>query len=209
MKPMARDLGGLIGMTDFHTGRTTGFPGFDVGVAVNGQFSPRSDNTILKSAGVRAFAMPMVQASVGLPYDLEVCVRGTGYAGNALVGGGVRYSLIRPDLAKFIPDLSVGVFYDSFTNDSFKMRHMSGSLIASFDLPLVKPYIGVGIDNTKLETKVSAADATVLAGDSVTDTSPRVSLGVNITPFPLTYVYGGYTWLNGSNGFQTGLGVRF
>ena len=210
MEPFAADIGGLIGQTDFHTGRTVGFPGFDVGAAVNGQFAPSKGNTILETAAVKTFAVPMIQGTIGLPFGFEACVRGIGYSGNTLIGGGLRYSIMRNTVAKFLPDISAGVFYDKFKNDAFDLNHYSGSVIASFDIPVVKPYIGVGFDTTKLTAQVpSTSGLPVAVGDSVTVTKPRMSVGINITPFPLTYVYGAYSWLHVSNGFSAGLGARF
>ncbi|MDD4003778.1 MAG: hypothetical protein PHW69_01075 [Elusimicrobiaceae bacterium] len=210
MEPFAADFGGLIGLSDFHTGSAVGFPGFDVGVTVNGQFSPGKGDTILESASIKTFAVPMVQATIGLPFDFEACVRGVGYSGNTLIGGGLRYGVMKHTLAKFLPDIMAGIFYDKFKNDSLDLNHLSASVSATFDLPFVKPFIGIGIDRTKLTAQVpSSWGLPVAAGDSVTVTKPRLSAGVNITPFPLTYIYGGYCWLHGNNGFTAGLGARF
>lgn len=210
MEPFAADFGGLIGMSDFHTGTAVGFPGFDVGLSVAGQFTPSKGNTILETASVKTFALPMIQATIGLPLDLEATVRGIGYSGNTLIGGGLRYGLMKHTVAKFLPDVMVGVFYDKFKNDALDLNHFSASVSASFNIPVVKPFIGIGLDSTKLTAQVpSSWGSPVAVGDSVSVTKPRLNVGVNITPFPLTYIYGGYAWLHGNSGFTAGAGARF
>jgi len=207
MKPFARDIGGLLGAADFHSGRTVGFPGFDVGVTGSVQATPSSDNGILRDSGVKMFGLPLVQATVGLPYNIDVSARGMSMAGATIIGGGIKYGVFRHDLAKMLPDVSVGAFYDSLSQDYVKMNHFSTSLAASFDLPIVKPFASAGMDWTHLEAKVDGGDVT--SGASVNTAEPRFSVGVGVTPFPLVYAFGAYNWLHGNSGFELGAGVRF
>ena len=90
LKPFALDLGGIIGGADFHSGRTLGFPGFDVGISGTVQFRPDRDDLILRNSGVQRFGMPMVQAEIGLPFKFDVIAPGFGYQGATLYGGGDR-----------------------------------------------------------------------------------------------------------------------
>ena len=56
LAPFAKDFGGLLGGTDFNSGRAVGFPGFDVGMTLVMQSKPDSANRILKTANVNAFS---------------------------------------------------------------------------------------------------------------------------------------------------------
>ncbi|HBB68161.1 MAG: hypothetical protein A2X28_02465 [Elusimicrobia bacterium GWA2_56_46] len=208
LKPFAKDFGGLIGGADFHTGRTAGFPGFDVGIAGVVQSKPSSANTILKTAGVDAFGLALLQGSVGLPVvDADLTVRGVTYSDLTIVGGGLRYGLLKSGtLTKFIPDVSVSVFYDAINYTYFKGSHMSVDAAASLDIPVVKPFAGIGYDRTKLEVKgVGAA----LDGTTAAVSAPRYTLGLKLVPFPLTYVFAAYSILHGQAGYQAGLGIKF
>lgn len=208
LTPFAEDFGGLIGGADFNSGRALGFPGFDVGIAVTVQAKPNPNNTLLKDANVDAFGIPLLQASVGLPViDADVTLRGLSVSGLSVIGGGVRKSVLKSGtLTKFIPDVSVAAFYDVIDYDYFKGNHMSFDVSASFDIPVIKPFVGVGIDRTTLEVQGVSA---LLNGVDATISKPRYTLGVKFSPLPLLYVYGAYSSLHGQSGYQAGLGARF
>ena len=208
LTPFTEDFGGLVGGADFNSGRVLGFPGFDVGVAATVQAKPSADNLLLKNAGVKAFGLPLLQASVGLPaIGADLSVRGLSLSGLSVIGGGVRYPLFKSGaLTKFFPDVSVAAFYDVINYDYFKGTHMSFDVAASFDLPIVKPFVGIGLDRTTLEIQgVSAA----LNGVDATISKPRYTLGVRFSPLPLFYIYGAYSSLHGQSGYNGGLGARF
>lgn len=208
LKPFAADFGGLVGGADFNSGRALGFPGFDVGLAATVQTKPSSGNDILQNAGVDAFGLPLLQASVGLPViGADVAVRGLSVGGLSVMGAGVRYPVFKSStLTKFIPDIAVSVFYDTVNYDFFKGSHMSFDVSASLDIPIVKPFAGVGYDRTTLEVKGVNA---IVNGVEETSSEPRYTLGVKFSPLPLVYIYGAWSSLHGQTGYQGGLGARF
>jgi len=208
LKPFAMDLGGVIGANDFNSGRTLGFPGFEAGLAAAVQAKPSPENRLLRDAGVDAFGVPVLHAGVALPaIGADVMARATGYSGFSIVGGGLRKSVIKSGtLTKFIPDVALSAYYDVITYDYFKGSHMSFDASASFDIPVIKPYVGVGIDRTTLEIKnVNAA----LNGVDATISKPRYTIGVRLSPLPLLYVYGAYNILHGQTGYSLGAGAKF
>ncbi|OGS11409.1 MAG: hypothetical protein A2285_07775 [Elusimicrobia bacterium RIFOXYA12_FULL_57_11] len=208
LTPFAEDFGGLIGGADFNSGRALGFPGFDVGVAFTVQAKPNKNNLLLKNADVKAFGIPLLQASVGLPVaGADIALRGLTLSGLSIIGGGVRCPVLKSGaLTKFIPDVSVSAFYDVISYDYFEGSHMSVDVAASFDIPVIKPFVGVGLDRTTLEIKgVSAA----VNGVDAAISKPRYTMGVKFSPLPLVYVYGAYSVLHGQAGYQGGLGARF
>lgn len=207
LKPFVEDLGGLIGGADFNSGRTLGFPGFDIGIGGVIQFKPNSDNLILKDAGVDAFGLPFVQVSGAIPtIGVDAVVRGISVSGFSIVGGGVRYGVYKSGVAKFIPDVMVSAFYDTIKYDYFKGNHYSFDVSASFDLPILKPFVGLGYDKTNLEIK--NVDP-VLNGVDASTGKTRMTIGAKIIPFPFTYLYGAYSMLHGNAGAQLGLGIKF
>jgi hypothetical protein len=211
IKPFAEDLGGLIGANDFNSGRSIGFPGFEAGIDAAIQAKPSNDNRILRNAKVNAFGLPMAHAGVALPLvGADLMLRGVSYSGFSIIGGGLRYPLLKSGtLAKFIPDVSVSAYYDVINFDYFKGTHMSFDAAASFDIPVIKPYVGVGLDRTRVEVKGLPVANAALNGDSGTVSKPRYTVGVRFSPMPLLYVYGAYNILHGQTGYSAGAGLKF
>ena len=206
LKPFAEDVGGLLGGTDFNSGRNLGFPGFDVGLAATVQSKPNANNTLIQGAGM--IGVPLLQASVGLPIiNADIAVRGVSYSAFSIVGAGVRYGLLKSGtLTKFIPDVSVSAFYDAIKYTYFTGTHMSVDAVASFDIPVIKPFVGVGLDRTSAKI---ANISTALNGTSANISKPRYTVGVRFSPLPLVYVYGAYSSLHGVTGYNAGAGVKF
>lgn len=211
LKPFAKDFGGLIGGSDFNSGRAVGFPGFDVGVTAVVQSRPDAANKILKNANVKAFGLPLLHASVGLPVvGADIGLRGMSVSGLSVMGAGVTYPVFKSGtLTKFIPDVSVAVFYDVINYDYFKGNHISFDVSASLDIPVIKPFAGIGCDRTKIEAKGLTGAVAPVNGASGTASGERFTLGVKLVPLPFTYVFGAYSILHGIAGYQAGLGVKF
>lgn len=206
LKPFALDLGGILGGTAFHSGRVLGVPGFDVGLAGTMQLRPDREDTILRDAGVQRFGIPMVQAEVGLPLKLDVIAHGMSGQGARVFGGGLRYGLHKSGLLSVLPDLAVSCFADRVDHTYFNAFHGSVNAVASFHLPILHPYVGAGLDYTKL-TVEAASDARVL-GASATARGARLTAGVDLQLF-LFHAYAAYTLLHGLPGADLGIGLRF
>lgn len=208
LKPFALDLGGMLGASVVDTGRTYGFPGFWVGGDAVLQTRPNSNDLILRDSGVHSFALPMVQAGVGLPFGLDLIVHGVGAYGVNIYGGGLRKSLYRTGLIdSFLPNVSVSAFGDKVDAGPFNAAHGAFNADASWNLPLIKPFIEAGYDLTKVT--VGAAQAPGLAGTSATANGTRLAAGVDLTPFPLLDLRLAVLELHGIPAGQLGLGVTF
>lgn len=207
--PFARDLGGLFGASDFHSARVPGLAGFDIGLVTAIQFEPSDGNLALKNAGVQAFGLPLLIAEAGLPFGLGVFLRGLPIQGATIFGGGVRYQIHKSGLMIAIPDISVTVGYDKLTHDVLDLSHLGGSVQASFNLPIVKPFVGLGYDSTEIKVKTTTGAAAILAGSTAKGKGSRLTVGANLTLIPFTYLFGSYSLLHGESGAQVGLGVRF
>ena len=99
-----------------------------------------------------------------------------------ILGAGLRYGVFKHTVAKMLPDLTVSAFYDALNNDYVKFRHYSFDVTAGFDLPVVKPYVGIGFDESKLETKVNGVG--VSAGEDTKSSEFRFMAGVSANPIP-------------------------
>lgn len=207
LKPFALDLGGLLGGASFHSGRSLGFPGFDVALLGMTQFKPGKDNTILRGAGVDAFGLPMVQAAVGLPLKFDVIVQGVSGGGAKVYGGGLRWGVLRSGVLLRIPDVTVSVLGNKVIHSHFSAEHLAVNASASWHLPIIHPYAGVGYDVTKV--KLGASTTPGLAGSNATARGARLTGGVDLSPLPFFHLFAAYTLRHGESGADFGLGARF
>ncbi len=196
LKAYNRDLNGLIGTADFHTGRPKMFPGVNLGANVS-VFKPSSDNNISSDSYT---VLPFLVAETKIPYlNLGVVARGTAANGYRSVGGGLTYQM---SLLEFL-NLSFGAFYDNGRTDWYTQNHYSASAIASTHVLIFTPYVGVGYDYGKLKTRRYPYN------ESASDGTPRGMVGLNVNPFPLLTGFVAYTVTKDSHGFTGGVGLSF
>lgn len=208
IKPFALDLGGLLGSASAHTGRSLGVPGFWAGAIGAAQFSPDKNDLILRDSGVKAFGLPMLEIGVGLPFKVDVIARGMKIDDASIFGAGLRYGLYRTDLIDtFLPNVSLAAFGDRINHKSFSATHGGFDAAATWNLPIVKPFVVAGFDATTL--KVGAAAVPGVAGMSATALGSRFSAGAELTPFPFAALRAAYALRHGMSGFDAGLGVKF
>lgn len=196
LKAYNRDLNGLVGMVDFHTGKAKMFPGVNLGANVS-VFKPSSDNNISSDSYT---VLPFLVAETKIPYlGIGVVARGTDVNGYRSLGGGLTYQMT---LIEFL-NLSFGAFYDNGRTDWYRNDHYSASAIAFTSVLIFTPYVGVGYDYGKLKTRKYTHN------ESVSDGTPRGMIGLNIHPFPLLTGFVAYTITKDSHGFTGGVGLSF
>ncbi|MFI5361114.1 MAG: hypothetical protein ACHQ49_04015 [Elusimicrobiota bacterium] len=204
LKPFALDLGGLLGASTVDTGRTYGVPGFWAGGDAVLQTRPSADDMILRDANVHSFALPMVQAGVGLPFGIDVIVHGMSAYGATFYGGGVRKSLYKTGLVDmFLPNVAVSAFGDKVNAGPFAATHVAANASATWSLPIIKPFVEAGYDSTKVAVGPSSLNL------SATANGVRYAAGVDLTPFPFVDLRLALLDLHGISGGQLGLGVSF
>ncbi|MBI4062916.1 MAG: hypothetical protein HY401_01270 [Elusimicrobia bacterium] len=207
LKPFAKDLGGVIGAGTFHTGRSLGFPGVDVGGHFGVQTKPDQENEILKNAKIKTFGIPMVQGEIGLPYSFDVILRGISYEKITLVGGGLRYGLFKWAAVPFAPGVAISGFAHSLTHTDFSLSQLSGNIAVDLAIPVIYPYVGFGVDRSRI--KVNRANDASIVDTQVSAQGTRATVGINLKPLPLVYLHGAFTSINGNSGYEGGLGVKF
>ena len=200
LRPFARDLGGLLGSGTNHTARVLGFGGFDIGVRDVTQFEPEKKDGILKANN--PFGLGWVQAEIGMPFRIDGFIKASAFDNMAVVGGGLKYGLTQPQ--KKVQAMIVGTG-DLAAHKFFYAAHFAYGLVVSLNTPVVSPYLGLGMDNTRLT--VTANDPS-LAGHSVYVAEPRYTAGVKMTFMTYGYISGGYTYTHGMGLVTAGLGLR-
>ena len=119
-----KDLNTLIGLNDFHTGKATSFPGFDVGATFGG-VKTGSDNNISSEDYIMT---PFITAETLIPVlNTTVAVRGTAFNGLESIGLGLKYNY---NVLEFF-DVTLAGFYDHAQTDWYDMDHLSFSAVAS------------------------------------------------------------------------------
>ena len=208
IKPFALDLGGLLGASSFHSGRSLGMPGFEAGVVGVVQSKPDRNNLILRNSGIDAFGLPLVRGAVGLPFNIDIAAHGIKLEGASVIGGGLRYGIFQSSLlTQFLPSVGISAFGDRVTHRAFRAEHFGFSVCAGWDIPIITPFIGVGLDSTRVTVK--AATAAGVVGFSEIAKGYRATLGADVTPFPFMRLRGAYLLLHGVVGGMASLGVQF
>ena len=191
-----KDINTLIGLNDFHTGKATSFPGFDVGATFGG-VKVGKDNNI---SSEDYLITPFITAETFVPViNTTVAVRGSAFNGFESLGLGLKYNY---DVMQLF-DVTLAGFYDHAQTDWYTVDHLSLSAVASTTVLFVTPYLGVGYDYGDFSTRKMAENR------STSDGAVRYTAGVRVAPFPLFYIFGSYTKTASNEGFQGGIGLNF
>lgn len=191
-----KDMSAMVGMIDFTSGGGRTFPAADLGVNVS-IFKPSSDNTLSSDSYT---VLPFLVATTKIPViDVGVVARGTSISGYTSVGGGLTYQL------QFFHTLNVslGGFYDNGRTDWYTTDHYSLSAVASADILIFTPYLGIGYDYSKLQTRGFEYNR------STSDGQVRTMVGINASPIPFLSGFVAYTMTKDSHGFTGGMGLSF
>lgn len=208
LKPFTRDLGGILGSASFHSARSLGLSGFDVGARGGVQFYPSKGNKILLNQGVRVFGLPWGQAEIGMPFGLDGFIRGVSFQGLTIAGGGLRYGLIKINDKPWAPQLLLSGVAHSVVHQDFSANHGGLSLVGSMGNSKFVGYLGAGFDRTRLVVRNSLLDPT-LNGKVVQTIESRFSGGFEVRPWQFIYLHLAYVLLHGESGAESGLGIRF
>ncbi|OQA92266.1 MAG: hypothetical protein BWY26_00380 [Elusimicrobia bacterium ADurb.Bin231] len=225
VEPMAKDIGSVLAGNMFRSGTSIGthfkwVPGIQVGVAVAGSLKPREDNVILQQGFGSAtepkdaiFGLPFAQVGLGLPFGIDVVVRGAPEMQEIkLMGVGLKKTIIERGFASVKIGLSAMYSHNRLEYTSFKAETNSFTGIFSVKVPLVEPYIGVAIDKTSLETEFTPTELMTASNPvniDVTTTDPRYVAGLNFYTVPLTYINIAGTYLGDHMGVDVGVGLKF
>lgn len=206
VRHFAKDVSGLIGSSGYTTGRILGWGGFQLSAHNVYMFRPNKKDTAFGRDDAGKF-MPLIQGEIGLPFRLDGFIRATSWDGLTIAGGGIKWGIIKPTeiLYSFQPMLVI--MAQNGVHRDFSITQYSASLALSFKTPYVVPYIGGGVDYSKLT--VESADDASLIGRREFVTTPKAVIGLNFKlpsyldlSVAANYAYYGF-------GAEASLGVRF
>lgn len=208
MKPFARDIGGLMGSGLYHTGRSLGFSGFDIGVRYAMQFKPSNGNSVLEANGVGSFGIPWLQAEIGMPFRLDGFIRAANFQGLTMSGGGLRWGLSNVNDSVYVPQLMLVAGADTAVHRSFSVTHYNGGFALSWRLETFTPYVGASVDSTRLEVREAPAGSGLL-DSHVTVLEPSVTFGFSFRPKHYVYVSAAGAYTHARPLLTLSSGIRF
>ena len=172
------------------------------------QFAPDKNDQILRKSGVSVFGVPIVEGDVGVPFKIDGFVRGASFQGLTIAGGGIRYGITKTNDKPWAPQVLATAVAHSVVDQDFSANHYGFSVVGSMGIPVFTPYIGAGLDHTRLVVRNSTLNQSIEG--SVTNTlESRFTAGLQLRPWNFFYVHLAYILMHGQNGFEAGLGLRF
>ncbi|MBI3300237.1 MAG: hypothetical protein HYZ75_18890 [Elusimicrobia bacterium] len=202
-------MGGVLGAATFHSGRSLGFSGFDIGVRGGMVMSPDKDDRVLRGRGVKAFGLPWLQAEIGLPFSLDGFIRGVSFQGITIAGGGLRYSVRKATDKPLTPQFLLCWAGHSVAHRDFSASHMGLNLVTSVQYKLITPYLGLGVDRTRVVVRAVPRLDPTMVGETASTMVPRGTLGVSMRPKAYVYLHLAATYTNRQAGMDSGIGIRF
>lgn len=219
-KPLVEAFGTGVCGGLYHTGKTHGTLGFDVGVRSMMVFIPEGKSEILDSSDVSFFPVPVIQASVGLPMDFEVTARGFGVKFEdetiSLIGVGVKKGFGSYIPIPGFPDVSAMVAYHLFAaGDVLHSRHLSFDVMVSKSFLVISPYGGFGYDIHSMNFEYTYIDPDLPAGQNelsidktIKANTTRLTLGLKLTPLPFVNIFADYN-ISKFSQLTVGLAISF
>lgn len=116
-----------------------------------------SDDIIVRKSGDSAIYYPIVQAELGFLEKFDAIMRLSYFNNSALLGGGLRYGILKSEDEMYIPTISVQSVYNYLIDDNkeygkFNVWNLKTGTTAYFGLiPYVQPYVFVTYDITALK----------------------------------------------------------
>ena len=212
----------------YHTADIHGMGGFDIGIRVITMMVkddqkpplPFPSNEEVNGGVFRDMTLmplPLLQASVGLPGNIEATGRFFTYpigegdkAGNiTLIGLGAKYGLLQNMM---LPRISIVAAYHYLTVpsdfDFGNISCISGAVVVSKGFPFIDIYGAIGIDYNKFEVELELPDPIGPVNKKFTKQNMRYNVGLKVKPIPLIFIHADYNF-GEVQGFNVGLGLSF
>lgn len=200
---LAKDMGAVLGGGMHHNAKSLGVLGFDIGARVPTQ-EVNKDNEFFKDQ--KQVGLAFVELEKGLPMKIDLLLRGFSADGLTITGFGLKYNLV----SFAVLNVAAVANYNTLTHDYIKGTTTGVGVTASVNIPVIQPFVGITSESTSITPGAKAITGTpLLDGMSGKSSGLRMEGGINFSPFPLFYIYGGYTMVAGGTGYSAAVGLRF
>ena len=198
MEDLANDLGGIMTGGNFGVSASLGLANVNLNLKVNYN---KVSNDIMKKSGTSEVYVPMLNAAVGLPYDINILAKYGYMQDTNIYGAGLRY-LVYKGKDMIIPAVSVHGMYTMLNaregSNKVDANNLGFGAVATFNIPIVTPYVGLGWDFTKAIAKSSSKQNTegssdgfgYYAGVSISAAVINGSLGIGVYDGDVSYTFG-------------------
>jgi hypothetical protein len=219
IEPFNKDLTGVVCSNVLTTADSLGLftaipPSVGLNIKLNIVGKKISDDNVIlneafKDVAVKIIPFAVVQIEKGLPLNLDIIARYSGYENFVLYGFGIKYKFL--SLPPIVPviNISAAGFYNILeAKDILKHTSQSVNLIISVDkIPVVRPYVLVGADNSELV--VDKKVTTIEEIKDKLDFQLRYELGINFSFIPVFYFNLGYGYVYNTEEYIFNLGFKF
>ncbi|WP_372518810.1 hypothetical protein [Candidatus Ruminimicrobiellum ovillum] len=152
---LASDLGNIMTGGSFSASAGLGLNGIDLHLKVNYN---KVSSEIFEAEEINELYVPMLTGAVALPGNINILAKYGYMQDTNIYGAGLRYKIFEgKDL--IIPSVSIQGMYTLLKADDGINKVDGNNLglgaVATFNIPIVTPYIGVGWDKTKVNPKSS------------------------------------------------------
>ena len=198
LNDLASDLGNVMTGGSFGASASLGLSGIDLNLKVNYN---KVTNEIMKREGTSELYVPMLTATVGLPYKIDVLAKYGYMQDTNIYGAGLKY-LIFEGKDMVIPAVSVHGMYTMLNaregNNKIDANNLGLGTVATFNIPIVTPYVGIGWNTTKVNPKSSdrqnlegSSDGFgYYAGVAISAVIVNGNLGIGIYDGEVSYTFG-------------------
>lgn len=195
---LASDLGNIMTGGSFSAAAAFGVSGIDVHLKINYN---KISNEIMEAEGINELYVPMLTGGIRLSDQLDILAKYGYLQDTNIYGGGLRL-LVFEGRDFVIPSISVHGMYTILNSDDGENKLDGNNLglgaVATFNLPIVTPYIGVGWDKTMAKPKSSNKQGLegsyegfgYYAGVSVSAIIINGTVGISVYDGYVSYTFG-------------------
>ncbi len=205
LEPVVGDIGAAISGGLYENASSLGFPGIEAKAEIS-ICGISDDNDLITEDYI---PIPWIAVRISLPKNIALFARGFSYAiGDSdenlkLLGGGIKYSVIKEKNVPPTPNVSLILAYNKLSTTDVSVNTISFGCAAGKKLPFISPYIGISYEMTTSEIKTSAKTL------NPSKNSLRLGGGLEFKPLPFLFINGGVNYINSNLGLDIGLGLRF
>lgn len=198
MDHLTSDLGDIMTGGSFGVSAGLGIANVNLNLKVNYK---KVSNEIMKESGSSEVYVPMLNAAVGLPYDISILAKYGYMQDTNIYGAGLRY-LVYEGKDMIIPAVSVHGMYTMLNardgDNKVDANNLGFGAVATFNIPIVTPYVGLGWDFTKAIAKSSIRKNMegsydgfgYYAGVAISALVINGSLGIGVYDGDVSYTFG-------------------
>lgn len=195
---LASDLGNIMTGGSFSASAALGVSGIDVHLKINYN---KITNEIMEAEMINELYVPMLTGGIRLSEQLDILAK-YGYVEDANIYGGGLRCLVFEGRDLVIPSISIHGMYTIMKvddgNNKLDGNNLGLGAVATFNLPVVTPYVGLGWDKTIAKPKSSNKEGLegsyegfgYYAGVSVSAIVINGTVGISVYDGYVSYTFG-------------------